>query len=449
MARKVFISFLGTGNYANCKYEFSPDKISAPVRFVQEALINDLCVEWTEEDQILIFCTEASYQKNWVDNGHVDPTKPNQQLEEIEKIGLETRLRATSFYHLVKMVTIKEGFSEDEVWSIFDTVYEQLKEGDEVYFDVTHAFRSIPMFSTILFNYASFMKDVVIKSIHYGAFEKLGPSYIVKKEIPLEKRIAPLLNLTNMIRLQEYTDIASSFVSFGRVKKLSEVLKHESKEANSVVNDVCVALEKFDNALAVNQMSEIKDGKYMLVLSNTAKPLRKQNLSAPIKNIINVLHQQLQKFGFVANQSNQNIEAAISWVKHYKMLPQAYTLGLEYVITLLVEHYAETSPYKAKGKEGVKNFREYMSGICNISDEDIAEKKFKGKLQDNAELNQQYFEEELIKELRPYYQKLSQKRNSVNHAKKDANYKILEKEFEDLYGTCVSIIKKYSSMSQS
>ena len=135
MARKVFISFLGTGNYVNCKYNFPDGNISEPVRFIQEALIKVICNDWTENDEILIFCTTEAIRKNWNDNGHVDPDKPNQVLEEVEKIGLESRLHNTKFWDIVSMHQIEDGFSEKEVWSIFDEVYKQLNENDEIYFE--------------------------------------------------------------------------------------------------------------------------------------------------------------------------------------------------------------------------------------------------------------------------------------------------------------------------
>lgn len=48
MARKVFISFLGTNNYLQCHYIIN-GKISVLTRFIQEALINHYCMEWTEK----------------------------------------------------------------------------------------------------------------------------------------------------------------------------------------------------------------------------------------------------------------------------------------------------------------------------------------------------------------------------------------------------------------
>lgn len=54
--RKVFVSVLGTGFYEVCRYEGSK-----PTRFIQQATLEWLkAEEWTENDRILIFTTEAS-----------------------------------------------------------------------------------------------------------------------------------------------------------------------------------------------------------------------------------------------------------------------------------------------------------------------------------------------------------------------------------------------------
>lgn len=446
MARKVFISFLGTGNYVNCKYEFSDSDgvVSEPVRFIQEAIIKQVCVDWTKDDKVFIFCTDEANDKNWVDEGHIDPSNPKKQLEDIEKVGLETRLKNTQYWSLVEMHKIKDGFDEKQVWSIFDEVYSHLQEGDELYFDVTHAFRSIPMFSTILFNYASFMKNIEIKSIHYGAFEKLGPAFKVKEEIPLEKRIAPVLNLTGLIRLQQYTDIASSFVTFGRVKKLSETLKSEEVDANSVVRDVYNALESFDNALLTNRISEIEKGKYMMVINQSVKPLRKQNIPTPIKEILGRLQRELNDFGFVPEKSYKNIEASISWAKHFKMLPQAYTMGQEYIITLVVSLFEEHSPF-TKDKDGKKDFRMFMSSICSIGDDDVKTKNYKGLLKQYPDVADKLLKESLINELRPNFKVLGEGRNAVNHGKGSVEYETLVAEFDEFYNKCLNVIKPNSS----
>ena len=72
MARKVFISFLGSNNYLETYYSFEGKKSEHPVRFIQEDLVKRLCNEWTKDDRILIFCTDDSKTKNWLNDGHGD-----------------------------------------------------------------------------------------------------------------------------------------------------------------------------------------------------------------------------------------------------------------------------------------------------------------------------------------------------------------------------------------
>ena len=122
MARKVFISFLGTNNYVLCKYSIGGID-SKPVRFVQEALIEHLCQEWTEKDRIFIFCTSkdttgenGSKEINWFDNGQ---TKIS---DDSEKIGLKHRLqdlkKQMGLCTPIEQFDIEAGFSEEEIWEI-------------------------------------------------------------------------------------------------------------------------------------------------------------------------------------------------------------------------------------------------------------------------------------------------------------------------------------------
>ena len=135
MPRKVFISFLGTNNYVLCRYDIGE---AAPVRFVQEALIEHFCKEWSEDDRILIFCTSkektgenGSKEINWFDNGQPRVT------DESEKIGLQHRLQdlkaRIGLKAQIEEHDIKAGFTEEEIWDIFDTVYAEEENGITAY----------------------------------------------------------------------------------------------------------------------------------------------------------------------------------------------------------------------------------------------------------------------------------------------------------------------------
>lgn len=434
MARKVFISFLGTNNYIETIYQFSNGEKSSPVRFVQEALILSECMNWTDEDKILIFCTKKAEEKNWFNNGH---EKVN---DEIERIGLEQRLKDNfAKFNIVEKVSIPEGFSEDEIWGIFNIVYGKLQAQDSVYFDVTHAFRSIPLFSTVLFNYSRFMIGTNVVSIKYGAFEKLG-TYIEVKNMPIEERVAPIVDLTNIIRLQQFTDMANSLTSFGRVNKISQMLSEQNNSLNPFLEKMSKAVENFDNHLLSNDMLAIKGGRDIIEIKNNIKQVRKSSIPDPIKKVIEKLDRELS--GFVKENSNKNIEEAIRWTVKYKMLAQAYTLGLEYIKRLFVEKFSEKNPFCHKSaSKNRKDFQEYFSALCSISQEDIDSGNFKGSLSEHMDLTLEFLGLDLIQELRCHYSKLGKNRNTINHAKGDVTYNDLVNEFEDPYNNCVELLK--------
>lgn len=430
--RKVFISFLGTNNYLETIYKFPDGEESKPVRFVQEAILLHDCKDWTENDRIFIFCTDGATKANWVDNGQT------QIKEEIENIGLESRLRSALplYDKIVEKIPIKEGFSEDEIWSIFDTVYGKLRSDDDVYFDVTHAFRSIPLFSTVLFNYSRFMKHTNVVSIKYGAFEKLGPAFEVRK-MKVEDRIAPVLDLTNVVRLQQFTDMANSLKTYGRVNTISKGL--DAGAGNSIAQ-IAKAIGDFDNDLIANRMLSIKSGKNYKNIVENIKNVLKQNIPMPIKNVVQELQKDLT--GFVKTDDYQNVESAISWAVKFKMLPQAYTLGQEYIISLLYDKFKDYLPvFSSKKNENERDGRMFISALCSVKEQDVQKGNFSGSLGRFKKYTCSFLKNDIILKMRERFNKLGDYRNAVNHGKGDLSYSKLESEFNDLYNWCLSIAK--------
>jgi len=60
------------------------------------------------------------------------------------------------------------------LWKIFDGINSVIDEGDDIIFDVTHSFRSLPVLTLIALNYVKFLKNVNINKIDYGAMEAVG-----------------------------------------------------------------------------------------------------------------------------------------------------------------------------------------------------------------------------------------------------------------------------------
>ena len=426
MPRKVFISFLGTNNYVQCRYDIN-GVVSAPVRFVQEALIDNLCKEWTADDRILIFCTSkektgenGSKEINWFDNGQSRIT------EESEKIGLRHRLQDLQTNIGLKVQIeehdIEAGFSEEEIWDIFDTVYAKLQPNDQIYFDVTHAFRSIPLFSIVLFNYSKFMKETHLMSIMYGAFEKLGPAFKVKEQ-PVDERVAPVIDLTNIARLQEYNQIASSLKDFGKAKLLKDAITANQESASDqTISNLAESISELDEYIATIDLKELKSGKFIRKFRSYYKNVKKKNkLVKPISNILDELYKETADF--VEENSYQNIEAAINWTIKHDMLMQAYPLAEEYIILRVADMFSDIKPPKFTPKQ----FRMFVSSILGMSIEDFITRNWKDDLAAYPDVADEMADDILVRELRPIYDYLRRSRNSLAHGNGAIKYRELKK----------------------
>ena len=449
MKRKILLSFLGTNNYVQTFYELKGQKYPQPVRFIQEALVKLVCKDWTKNDHIYVFCTGGevgSYALNWKDGG-----QKNAKTDD-EKIGLESRLRAVCESVPFDHVEISEGFSSEEVWRIFQTIYDVIDDGDEIYLDITHAFRSIPLFSTVLMNYARYMKHTSVQAVYYGAFEKLGPAYMVK-EIPMEERVAPIVDMSDVIHLQQITGTASSLTEFGRIGKLGEdLVQHggfeEYGKAQNCFREIGKAASDLEGYIQSNSILNIEEGKYMLLIGQNLRALKNSPLPEPIKRVVLKLVDELNEF--VPKKSLQNIEAAINWAKKYKMLVSALTLSQEYIITLCTKHFYNLLPYhqqiipemkKKERRKLVINDRLFMSACLAIPQEQIEAKNFNDLLKPHEDVVINILEEEFTQKVRQYFGKLTEARNIVNHGKGNVAFAELFQAFEDNYPPCLEYIK--------
>lgn len=212
MARKLFISFLGTNNYRTCEYV--RDGISyGRTRFVQESTFRYLLSmeDWSNENnRILILLTKKAEEVNWRDGTQLD-------YETKEPLsGLASSLKQFP----VQTETIRnipEGINENEIWSIFDLIFNYLQDEDELYFDLTHGFRYLPMLVLVLGNYAKFLKQVTVKSVTYGNWEMSEKG----------SKPAPIIDLLPLTSLQDWTFAAGQFLTAGNVDRLIELSQNE------------------------------------------------------------------------------------------------------------------------------------------------------------------------------------------------------------------------------
>ncbi len=342
MARKVFISVLGTGFYDACKY-VKDGFMSSETRFIQQATLEYLkvCNNWTTKnadgvvvDRIFILLTDGAREKNW--NKSIT-SRMNPKTKQVEPyLGLEQILTDMNLPCPVETLRIPDGKNEEEMWTIFNTVYKALKPNDELYFDLTHSYRYLPMLVLVLGNYAKFLKGVKVKHISYGNYEARNP----------DTNEAPLMDILPLTMLQDWTFAAADLIQNGNIAKLQEL-----KEANALTPmlrtkgknnlDKRITDESLTNYVDSLQ-AFLRDMKLCLgpnILNgsniNTIRNFHEQvtgvydDVIAPIPPIIEKIEQSLQKFettDIMHPESLRNGYEAAKWCYDHQLYQQAATI---------------------------------------------------------------------------------------------------------------------------
>lgn len=320
----VLLTFLGRNKYVKCVYQNAKDasKQSSVVRFVQEAIVQQHCLDWTEYDRILVFVTDAARNENWEGKAYKD-------LDDTE--GLNAKLKKLNLLCQIEAIEVADGDTEQEIWDNFQTIFNQLNERDKVYLDITNAFRSIPLFATILLDYARFLKKVRIQSIFYGMFESLGPAYLVEKNFPNPAdRIAPMLDMKGLVQLQDWTNAANDFINHGNPTALAKL----SEQANlPEAKAFGQHLRDFGGAFATVRGGEITSGQLFADLQKDIEDIKKHSPFEPLVPILDKITEGLSPFR--PSHDIMNGFRAIEWCIEHNLVQQGVTLMREAIVSYI------------------------------------------------------------------------------------------------------------------
>ena len=409
--RSVFLSFLGTGDYKECVYATDAGHRSNIVMLIQHALAELFGSKWTDA---YIFTTSTAYNKHWDDlikewPSSISPTPNN--------------------------VHIPDGKNKTEIWEIFQTIFDTLQPRDEVYFDITHSFRSLPLLAGSLLQYAKSLKSITVKEIFYGAFESM-PGFrgiaTLKEDIPNPAdRISPIFDLSTFSQILDWSDAAYDFIKNGNSKRLSELTKDDVKsitgetrieiqELIESIGKLCMDL-KTVRGLNIIAGSEAKD------ILNKLEQLKNSPHITPLKPILNELKNSVDNMEQKPNEV-RNMLNAVQWCIDKQMIQEGLTLLQEGILSLLVDGVDKKDLTD-------KNIREFISGYLQSGrDHDVA--RFGISPEQAAKYKEQLDNHPKRRELGILLKDIASVRNDINHGgtqKGLAGSKTFEKNLKKLF----------------
>ena len=328
MARKVFISVLGTGIYGKCKYVAEGFE-SSETPFIQLATLEyHKAEEWGENSKIYILTTAKAKELNW--NKTISERERPITKEKVPYIGLEAILEQAGLS--AQPIDIPDGKDKDEMWTIFDKLFGLINDGDEIYFDLTHSFRYIPMLVLVFGNYAKFIRKAKVKAITYGNFEAR------------ENNKAPIVDLLPLSALQDWTFASADFIKNGYVKRLVEMandelrpILRESKGQDANASNLNSFVKNLNQLVEERLMCRGLD----VIESNTLTKLTSKigllsdEAIKPLTPVIKKIEDSFKDFDTSSN--TYNAFAAAKWCFDKQLYQQATTFLEEGVISFICD----------------------------------------------------------------------------------------------------------------
>ena len=337
MPRKVLISFLGTGplesketrTYKTANYHLD-DVALGDYPFVSAALRRRYGI-----DTVLLVGTAHSMWEEvyrWYSLDRKMPIDDDVYLEiatscELanhdsplvvpHKDSIEAALGNES-----KVILIKYGITEAEIReniSIILGLQQYLKNGDELIVDVTHSFRSLPMFMMNLLVYLQNVspKQIKISHIHYGMLE-----------VGRELGYVPILDLRAMMDVNDWITGAYAFSMFGNTYKISQLLEKENKSVAPVLRSFSDAMNLnylYSMQAEVQKLSGLKNKEYQTDLPQLT-----------ITPIVNQFLKTFQTKSEKYPQSHFQFKLA-AWQFEHKKYAQAFLTSNDALISYVCE----------------------------------------------------------------------------------------------------------------
>lgn len=403
MVRKVFVSVLGAGLYEKCKY-VSGDFCSSETTFIQFATLEMLQhhSEWTSESKAYFLLTDKAKADNWeVKDGR---RYDNKKGEYVPYVGLKQTLEEASLPFSYDVISIPDGKNESEMWEIFEKTYNLLEDGDELYFDLTHSFRYLPMLILVLGNYAKFLKKATVCSISYGNYEA--------RDIIENK--APIVDLLPLSSLQDWTFATADFLKNGYTDRLVELSEkglnpllrnaetrtEDTKRLKSFVNNLKIFALDMQTCRGLNVIDATTIEKIKSDMSDL------QNVVIPqLKPVLHKVQKSIDPFNDskeVANAFN-----AAKWCYHNQQYQQAITFLEEGVISYFCLRHGIALDDRNK--------RELITSAFNIILQNIPQDNWVLRNPEWIDLLNEIVSDNLLNSLSKEFASVSALRNDYNH----------------------------------
>lgn len=307
---KIFISFLGTGvgdpdsstpGYNEVIYKFEDGTFSEKTRFAQRAIIEKQQPE--SFDRICLLMTEQS-------------KKRHRQLliNELVAIGCDEQVQ------IQEDDSITTNQNAEQQWEWFDALQRLINDGDQVIFDFTHGFRSVPIIFSTAISFLQKVKRFELLHAYYG--------YVDQKSNRNE-----IIDMAKFYRINEWADGVSRLVDTADASKLAELAEEGKEDGFASLNDPQL-VEALNTLTALIRNIDVKNIAKQADKALSLIQQKRQQCSGADSQLLNMV---IDKFKDLASNSKKDYNSdyfelqltLVEMLLKHELYMQAFTVMRE------------------------------------------------------------------------------------------------------------------------
>ncbi|MBA1336537.1 MAG: CRISPR-associated protein [Firmicutes bacterium] len=266
------------------------------------------------------------------------------------------------------------GIDEGELWNNFDifmSIGNNLDRGDEVYLDITHSFRSIPLFMYLMMDFIqtlNYEKEIKLAGIYYGMLEANG-----------EFGYAPVVDLSPLFNISLWARGVYNFINYGNGYLMADLIEDDR---------IRTKIKNISELVNINYLTDLKreiDSLEYYINNSETSSFR------VFKYLMPYLGSFIKRFKGINSNSEFQFELA-RWYFENKRYSSGYICLAECIVTRIAEIY------KGAG--------------CTIGTSKDDRDKIKRLINNKF----QYSKKESYRELNEKFKEISEIRNDIAHA---------------------------------
>lgn len=359
---KVLIAGIGGGkNKKKGEYDPTVYSIDGITYKDEENILTSVLKKHYQIDKIIYIGTTGSMWDNLyefhcrdIKEAEYDQKYHLDLMEAINDSNMDTDVKTfnlskfnETFKGEVIGIVTKYGMNEIEIFENFNLIIQlqdELKDGDEIYLDITHSFRSNAFWMFLVMNYLTDVanKNIKVKAITYGMYE-------AKKD-----NITPVVDLNAFYKILQWIKGANAFKEYGNSYTLLEDIENE---------DLRAKMENLSNALNMNYIASLRDS------INSLKKMESQlnNLEGPAALLIPKVVKDFLKT-FDVNDKDYIFQAKLAkWHFEEKRYAMAAININEAIINFVMNIFEfEKSKKASKANDCAKEWLDYVFKSCGV-----------------------------------------------------------------------------------